>query len=138
MRNVIGFIRNASPVIFIILICFCLWALNARNGQFEATNDRLNETVKILRERNVALYDRNDTLAHTMNNLTNRVGELGNLLSVETKRRADAEVRANQLQRENEFLKSQKQCRIAIDPNSAEKGKKDANTVVIQASPAGE
>lgn len=136
LRRGYAILRANSHVFVIALICLALWMLNARSSQLDASNARLNESIRILRERNVSLYSRNDTMAHTLNNLSNKVGDLNSLLADETQRRADAEQKASQLQRDNEFLRDQKGCSIAIDPKAVEKGKKDASSVIIQAAPA--
>lgn len=123
--------RRFIPAIFsVIIISFV--------GKLWYDNVNLTERNSRLREQFILANDRNMKFADQMEPITKRLDSLAKTLDDETKRRSAAEERANALQKQNDFLKSQKQCSISIDPNAVDKGKKDASSVIIQAAPAGE
>lgn len=123
--------RRFIPALFsVIIISFV--------GKLWYDNANLTERNSRLREQFILANDRNMKFADHMEPITKRLDSLAKTLDEETKRRSAAEERSNALQKENDFLKSQKQCSISIDPNAVDKGKKDASSVIIQAAPAGE
>ncbi|MDU4128643.1 hypothetical protein [Pantoea sp.] len=123
--------RRFIPVIFSVIIIGFVGKLWYDNAYLTERNNRLREQFLLANERNMKFADQ-------MEPITKRLDSLAKTLDEETRRRSTAEARANSLQKENEFLRSSKSCSIAIDPSAVEKGKKDGNTVIIQAAPAGE
>lgn len=123
--------RRFIPALFAAIIISFVVKLWYDNAYLTERNNRLREQFLLANERNMKFADQ-------MEPITKRLDSLAKTLDEETRRRSTAETRANSLQKENEFLRSSKQCSIAIDPSAVEKGKKDGNTVIIQAAPAGE
>lgn len=123
--------RRFIPALFAAIIISFVVKLWYDNAYLTERNIRLREQFLLANERNMKFADQ-------MEPITKRLDSLAKTLDEETRRRSTAETRANSLQKENEFLRSSKQCSIAIDPSAVEKGKKDGNTVIIQAAPAGE
>lgn len=123
--------RRFIPALFAAIIISFVVKLWYDNAYLTERNNRLREQFLLANERNMKFADQ-------MEPITKRLDSLAKTLDEETRRRSTAEARANSLQKENEFLRSSKQCSIAIDPSAVEKGKKDGNTVIIQAAPAGE
>ncbi|MDU4747720.1 MAG: hypothetical protein E6X99_16030 [Pantoea sp.] len=123
--------RRFIPVIFAVIIIGFVGKLWYDNVNLTDRNNRLREQFILANERNMKFADQ-------MGPITKRLDSLATTLDEESRRRSTAETRANSLQKENEFLRSSKQCSIAIDPNAVDKAKKEGGTVVIQAAPAGE
>jgi len=123
--------RRFIPALFAAIIISFVVKLWYDNAYLTERNNRLREQFLLANERNMKFADQ-------MEPITKRLDSLAKTLDEETRRRSTAEARANSLQKENEFLRSSKSCSIAIDPSAVEKGKKDGNTVIIQAAPAGE
>lgn len=123
--------RRFIPALFAAIIISFVVKLWYDNAYLTERNNRLREQFLLANERNMKFADQ-------MEPITKRLDSLAKTLDEETRRRSTAEARANSLQKENEFLSSSKSCSIAIDPSAGEKGKKDGNTVIIQAAPAGE
>jgi len=123
--------RRFIPALFAAIIISFVVKLWYDNAYLTERNNRLREQFLLANERNMKFADQ-------MEPITKRLDSLAKTLDEETRRRSTAETRANSLQKENEFLRSSKQCSIAIDPSAVEKGKKDGNRVIIQAAPAGE
>lgn len=123
--------RRFIPALFAAIIISFVVKLWYDNAYLTERNIRLREQFLLANERNMKFADQ-------MEPITKRLDSLAKTLDEETRRRSTAEARANSLQKENEFLRSSKSCSIAIDPSAVEKGKKDGNTVIIQAAPAGE
>lgn len=123
--------RRFIPALFAAIIISFVVKLWYDNAYLTERNNRLREQFILSNERNMKFADQ-------MEPITKRLDSLAKTLDEETRRRSTSEARANSLQKENEFLRSSKSCSIAIDPSAVEKGKKDGNTVIIQAAPAGE
>ena len=123
--------RRFIPALFAAIIISFVVKLWYDNAYLTERNNRLREQFLLANERNMKFADQ-------MEPITKRLDSLAKTLDEETRRRSTTEARANSLQKENEFLRSSKSCSIAIDPSAVEKGKKDGNTVIIQAAPAGE
>lgn len=117
------------PIIFAAIIAGFV-------GKLWFDNINLLERNGRIREQFIQANERNMKFADQMAPLTKQLTNLAKTLDEESRRRSTAETRANSLQKENEFLRSSKQCSISIDPNAVEKGKADSSSVIIQAAPA--
>lgn len=123
--------RRFIPVIFSVIIIGFVGKLWYDNANLTERNNRLREQFILANERNMKF-------AEGLGPITKRLDSLATTLDEESRRRSTAEARANSLQKENEFLRSSKQCSIAIDPSAGDKAKKEGGTVIIQAAPVGE
>lgn len=123
--------RRFIPVIFSVIIIGFVGKLWYDNANLTERNNRLREQFILANERNMKF-------AEGLGPITKRLDSLATTLDEESRRRSTAETRANSLQKENEFLRSSKQCSIAIDPSAGDKANKEGGTVIIQAAPVGE
>lgn len=123
--------RRFIPVIFSVIIIGFVGKLWYDNANLTDRNNRLREQFILANERNMKF-------AEGLEPITKRLDSLATTLDEESRRRSTAETRANSLQKENEFLRSSKQCSIATDPGAVDKANKDGGTVIIQAAPVGE
>jgi len=119
------------PVIFATIIIGFVGKLWYDNINLMERNNRIREQFIMANERNMKF-------AEQMAPFTRQLTNLAKTLEEESRRRSTAEARANSLQKENEFLRSSKQCSISIDPSGTENGKGDSSSVIIQANPAGQ
>lgn len=117
------------PLVFGVIIAAFVAKLWYDNINLTERNARIRQSFLDANARNGKLVDQLDPI-------TKRLDRISATLEEESRRRSTAEARANALQKENEFLRSSKQCSISIDPDAVEKGRKEGNTVVIQAAPA--
>jgi len=120
--------RRFIPVIFATIIIGFVGKLWYDNINLSERNSRLREQFILANERNMKFADQ-------MAPFTRQLTNLAKTLEEESRRRSTAESRANSLQKENEFLRSSKQCSISIDPGAASKGSEDPKAVIIQTAP---
>jgi len=123
--------RRFIPTLFAVVIIGFVGKLWYDNVNLTERNNRLREQFILANERNMKF-------AEGFGPVAKRLDSLATTLDEESRRRSTAEARANSLQKENDFLRTSKQCSIAIDPNAVQKGAKEPSTVIIQAAPAGE
>ena len=126
-----GPISPLHPALFSIII-------NSFVGKLRYDNANLTERINRLSEQFLMANERNMKFAEGIGPITKRLDSLAKTLDEESRRRSTAESRANSLYKENEFLRSSKQCSISINPNAVQKGSKDPSAVIIQAAPTGE
>ncbi|ALV91539.1 MULTISPECIES: hypothetical protein [Pantoea] len=126
MLNVIGFIRNYSHVIFIGLICVCLWGLNARNSQLTATNDRLEKLSNSKDDQINDLRSKNDDLASSVNDLVTAVKKQNEVMGQVADQRAVTAEQNRKLQNEiKQYLAADKNAAAPV-PADAVKRLRDA------------
>lgn len=88
MLNITSFIRNYSRIIIIGLICVALWGLNARNGQFTATNEHLEKLANDKDNQINDLRSKNDGLAASVGELVTAVRQQNEVMSQVAEQRA--------------------------------------------------
>ncbi|MCL9644973.1 DUF2570 domain-containing protein [Rahnella victoriana] len=104
-------IKNLIPIIFAAIIVTFLWSLNSENKKLTSDNNELRAEYR-------RVNSKNDDLANTLGNLTEKIGQANAIASTEARRRAAAEMKNNKLQEEvKEALKSNK-CALGVIPES--------------------
>ncbi|MBS6032030.1 MAG: DUF2570 domain-containing protein [Pantoea sp.] len=115
--------KNLIPFLFAGIIIFFLFSLNAENDQLHADNSELRQDVK-------RVNSKNDDLANTLNNLSERVGEMTTIVKDESRRRAAAEMKSQQLQEEVKDALKDNVCSGELVPDSVvERLRQQANGI---------
>jgi ABC-type transporter Mla subunit MlaD len=116
----IQFIKNYSHLLIIVIICVCLWKLNARSSQLEATNQRL---VKLANSKEEQIYDlrsKNDGLASSVTELVTAVKQQNDVMSQVAEQRAETAQQNRKLQNEIKHYLAADKCAVApVPPNAA-------------------
>lgn len=107
MRTLI-LLKNTIPFLFAAIILFFLFSLDADNTYLSQDNKQLRKEVK-------QINGKNDNLAHTLNTLSERIGEMTVLVKDESRRRAAAEMKTQRLQEEVKDLLKNPRSFVADD-----------------------
>lgn len=118
MFQLIGLARQYSGLIIVGLFCLSLWGLNTRNAQLSATNLRLEAKVTEGEKEKERINSKNDDLANTLQNLTEKIGQANAIASTEARRRAAAEMKNNKLQEEVKDALKNNKCSVELVPDS--------------------
>lgn len=104
-------IKNLIPIIFAAIIVTFLWSLNSENKKLTSDNNELRAEYR-------RVNSKNDDLANTLGNLTEKIGQANAIASTEARRRAAAEMKNNKLQEEvKDALKNNKHS-VELVPDS--------------------
>lgn len=118
----IQFIKNYSHLLVIAIICVCLWMLNARSSQLEATNQRLEKLANSKDEQINDLRSKNDGLASSVNDLVKAVNQQNTVMSQVTEQRAVTAQQNRKLQNEIKRYLAADKCAVApVPPDAADR-----------------
>lgn len=112
----IQFIKNYSHLLVIAIICVCLWMLNARSAQLEATNQRLEKLANSKDEQINDLRSKNDGLASSVTELVTAVKQQNDVMSQVTEQRAVTAQQNRKLQNEIKRYLAADKCAVAPVP----------------------
>jgi len=118
MLQLINIARQYSGLIIVGLFCLALWGLNTRNAQLSATNLRLEAKVTEGEKEKERINSKNDDLANTLQNLTDKIGQANTIASTEARRRAAAEMKNNRLQEEVKGALKDNKCSNDVIPDA--------------------
>ena len=107
-------VKNLIPFVFAAIILFFLFTLNAENKRLTTDNGELRQDIK-------RVNGKNDDLANTLNNLSEKVGEMATIVKDESTRRAKAELKSQQLQEEVKDALKENKCAAEPVPDSVVK-----------------
>lgn len=118
----IQFIKNYSHLLVIAIICVCLWMLNARSSQLEATNQRLEKLANSKDEQINDLRSKNDGLASSVTELVTAVKQQNVVMSQVTEQRAVTAQQNRKLQNEIKRYLAADKCAVApVPPDAADR-----------------
>lgn len=116
----IQLIKNYSHLLIIVIICVCLWKLNARSSQLEATNQRLVKLANSKEEQVNDLLSKNDGLASSVTELVTAVKQQNDVMSQVAEQRAVTAQQNRKLQNEIKHYLAADKCAVApVPPNAA-------------------
>ena len=104
-------IKNLIPIIFAAIIVTFLWSLNSENKKLTSDNNELRAEYR-------RVNSKNDDLANTLGNLTEKIGQANAIASTEARRRAAAEMKNNKLQEEVKDALKNNKCSVELVPDS--------------------
>lgn len=118
----IQFIKNYSHLLVIAIICVCLWMLNARSSQLEATNQRLEKLANSKDEQINDLRSKNDGLASSVTELVTAVKQQNVVMSQVTEQRAVTAQQNRKLQNEiKRYLAANKAAAAPVPPDAVDR-----------------
>ncbi|MCW0974381.1 Rz lytic protein [Pantoea sp. JV6] len=118
----IQFIKNYSHLLVIAIICVCLWMLNARSSQLEATNQRLEKLANSKDDQIKDLRSKNDGLASSVTELVTAVKQQNVVMSQVTEQRAVTAQQNRKLQNEIKRYLAADKCAVApVPPDAADR-----------------
>lgn len=107
----LALIKNLIPIIFAAIIVTFLWSLNSENKKLTTDNNELRAEYR-------RVNSKNDDLANTLGNLTEKIGQANAIASTEARRRAAAEMKNNKLQEEVKDALKNNKCSVELVPDS--------------------
>lgn len=118
----IQLIKNYSHLMVIAIICVCLWMLNARSSQLEATNQRLEKLANIKDEQITDLRSKNDGLASSVTELVTAVKQQNDVMRQVADQRAATAQQNRKLQNEIKRYLASDKCAVApVPPDAADR-----------------
>ncbi|MEN4658718.1 Rz lytic protein [Pantoea agglomerans] len=118
----IQFIKNYSHLLVIAILCVCLWMLNARSEQLEATNQRMEKLANSKDEQINDLRSKNDGLASSVTELVTAVKQQNVVMSQVTDQRAVTAQQNRKLQNEiKRYLAADKCADALVPPDAADR-----------------
>lgn len=114
--------KTYSHLLVIAIICVCLWMLNARSSQLEATNQRLEKLANIKDEQINDLRSKNDGLASSVTELVTAVKQQNDVMRQVAEQRAATAQQNRKLQNEIKRYLASDKCAVApVPPDAADR-----------------